>query len=152
MPEKLLAELQSTIEREIPMCAHMGIHVHSYSEQGLSLRAPLDRNHNHQHTAFAGSLNALCTVAGWGSVFLLLRQHDLPGDIVIRRSTIKYLHPVDAPEIIALCQAVGTADRDYFLEMLRHKGQAKLDLRVEVLAADESAVTFTGSYVVLGGE
>ena len=125
MPEKLLAELQSTIEREIPMCAHMGIHVHSYSEQGLlMLRAPLDRNHNHQSTAFAGSLNALCTVAGWGSVFLLTRRHDLAGDIVIRRSAIKYLRPVDAPEIIASCAAVADDERDYFLEMLRQKGQA----------------------------
>ena len=150
MPERLLAELQSTIEREIPMCAHMGIHVHSYSERGLTLRAPLERNYNHQRTAFAGSLNALCTMAGWASVFLLTRSHGLDGDIVIRRSAIKYLRPVEVPEIIASCAAVEAVDRDFFLEMLRKKGQAKLELRVEILADVQVAVSFTGSYVVLG--
>ena len=38
------------------------------------MRLPLDRNRNHQQTAFAGSLNALCTITGWGSVYLLLRE------------------------------------------------------------------------------
>ena len=151
MPERLLDELQSTIEREIPMCAHMGIHVHSYSERALTLRAPLERNFNHQRTAFAGSLNALCTMAGWANVFMLTRRNGLAGDIVIRRSTIKYLCPVDAPEIIASCAAVADADRDYFLEMLEQKGQAKLDLRVEILAEKQVAVSFSGSYVVLDG-
>jgi thioesterase domain-containing protein len=150
MPEKLLAELQSTIEREIPMCAHMGIRVHSYSDRGLTMRVPLERNHNHKLTAFAGSLNALCTVVGWGSVFLLLRKHRLAGDIVIRRSEIKYLRPVDSPEIFAFCGEVGEEERLHFVEMLRDKGQSKIDLRAEITANDAPAVSFSGSYVVLG--
>ena len=32
------------------------------------MRLPLGPNRNHQQTAFAGSLNALCTIAGWGTV------------------------------------------------------------------------------------
>ena len=151
MPERLLEELQSTIEREIPMCRHMGIHVHSYSERGLTLRAPLERNINHQGTAFAGSLNALCTMAGWASVFMLTRRNGLAGDIVIRRSAIKYLRPVDSAEIFANCAAVADVDRDFFLEMLQKKGQAKLDLRVEILTDLGVAVSFTGSYVVVDG-
>ncbi len=151
MPERLLEELQSTIEREIPMCGHMGVHVHSYSERGLTLRAPLERNINHQGTAFAGSLNALCTMAGWASVFMLTRRNGLAGDIVIRRSAIKYLRPVDSAEIFANCAAVADVDRDFFLEMLQKKGQAKLDLRVEILTDLGVAVSFTGSYVVVDG-
>jgi len=149
MPERFLAELQATLEREIPMCAHMGIHVHSYSEQGVTVRAPLDKNRNHQDTAFAGSLNALCTIAGWSNVFLLTRKHGLAGDIVIRRSSIKYLKPVATPQIFACCKRVGETERSFFVEMLKDKGQAKIDVRVEIEVDAETAVSFSGSYVVV---
>ncbi|MCI0333919.1 MAG: thioesterase domain-containing protein [Planctomycetes bacterium] len=144
-----LAELQATLEREIPMCSQMGISVHNGGTDGLVMRLPLDRNRNHQQTAFAGSLNALCTIAGWGSVYLLLKELNRRGSIVIRRSSIKYQEPVSTSEIYARCLPVSAESRQYFLEMLDHKGQAKLDLTVEVAGADGPAVSFHGSYVVL---
>jgi thioesterase domain-containing protein len=145
----LLAELQATLEREIPMCTQMGIRVHDGGAGGLVMRLPLSPNRNHQQTAFAGSLNALCTVAGWGSVYLLLRELNRRGSIVIRRSSIKYQEPVNSSEIYARCIPVSAEARQYFLEMLDDKGQAKLDLIVEVAGADGPAVSFHGSYVVL---
>jgi len=151
MTQSLLDELQATIEREIPVCAKMGFRVASLDERGLSFTAPLELNRNHQLTGFAGSLNALCTVTGWGMVFLLTRQHQLAGDIVIRRSAIKYLRPVDCPQIVATCACIGEAERAHFVEMLAEKGQAKLDLRAEILCHGEPAVSFHGSYVVLEG-
>jgi thioesterase domain-containing protein len=145
----LLCELQATLEREIPMSAQMGIRVHNGGADGLVMRLPLSPNRNHQQTAFAGSLNALCTIAGWGSVYLLLKELGRRGNIVIRRSTIKYQEPVTASEIYARCHPVNPIARQYFLEMLDDKGQAKLDLTVEVAGAEGPAVVFSGSYVVL---
>jgi thioesterase domain-containing protein len=144
-----LAELQATLEREIPMCRQMGIAVHGSGADGLVMRLPLAPNRNHQQTAFAGSLNALCTVAGWGSVYLLLRELGRGGSIVIRRSTIKYHQPVTAAEILARCHPGSAEARQYFLEMLDDKGQAKLDLSVEIAGVGGPAVSFSGSYVVL---
>ena len=131
------------------MCAEMGIRVHALGSGAITMRAPLDRNRNHQGTAFAGSLNALCTMAGWANVFLLMRCHGRSGDIVIRRSSIKYLRPVTSEEILARCQQVGDRERDFFLEMLADKGQAKIDVRVEITAGNETVVAFNGSYVVV---
>ncbi|HVT30969.1 MAG TPA: YiiD C-terminal domain-containing protein [Lacipirellulaceae bacterium] len=145
----LLCELQATLEREIPMSAQMGIRVHDGGTEGLVMGLPLSPNRNHQQTAFAGSLNALCTIAGWGSVYLLLRELGRRGNIVIRRSTIKYQEPVTSSEIYARCLPVSPVARQYFLEMLDDKGQAKLDLTVEVAGSDGPAVSFSGSYVVL---
>jgi thioesterase domain-containing protein len=149
MQPAILSELQSILEREIPMCAQMGICVHNGGADGLVMRLPLGPNRNHQQTAFAGSLNALCTIAGWGSVYLLLRELGRDGNIVIRRSTIRYQEPVSSSEIYARCQPVTPEARQYFLEMLGDKGQAKLDLTVEVAGSDGPAVSFSGSYVVL---
>ncbi len=143
-----LSELQQVIESEIPMCAQMGIRVVGYDADGLTMGLPLDVNRNHQQTAFAGSLNALCTIAGWGTTYLLLRQHELPGDIVIRRSSIKYHRPVDTSAIFARCHPVSREARDYFAEMVREKGQAKLDLVVEIAGDVQPLVSFSGSYVV----
>jgi thioesterase domain-containing protein len=143
-----LDELQATLEREIPMCAQMGIRVHRGGAEGLVMRLPLSPNRNHQQTAFAGSLNAVCTIAGWGSVFLLLKDLDRKGNIVIRRSTIRYHQPVHTPEIFAHCQPVTAESRQYFLEMLDEKRQAKLDLNVDIAGADGPLVSFNGSYVV----
>ena len=145
----LLSELQATLEREIPMSAQMGIRVHKGDADGLVMRLPLSPNRNHQQTAFAGSLNALCTIAGWGYVYVLLRELDRRGNIVIRRSTIKYQEPVTSTEIYARCHPVAADARQYFLDMLDDKGQAKLDLAVEIAGAAGPAVVFGGSYVVL---
>ncbi|HEY4231877.1 MAG TPA: YiiD C-terminal domain-containing protein [Lacipirellulaceae bacterium] len=144
----LLDELQATLEREIPMCAQMGIRVHGGGPQGLVMRLPLGPNRNHQQTAFAGSLNAVCTIAGWGSVFMLLKEADRKGNVVIRRSTIRYHQPVNLAEILALCRPVAAESRQYFVEMLDDKKQAKLDLEVEILGPEGPLVSFSGSYVV----
>lgn len=137
------------LEREIPMSAQMGVRVHRATADGLIVGMPLGPNRNHQQTAFAGSLCALCTLTGWGTVYLLLRELDRSGNIVIRRSTIRYQAPVSTPEIYARSQPISADARQYFLEMLEDKGQAKLDLTVEIAGIDGPAVLFQGSYVVL---
>jgi len=144
-----LGELQATLEREIPMSAQMGIRVHSNGPTGLVMRLPLTPNRNHQQTAFAGSLNALCTIAGWGYTYLLLRELSRRGNIVIHRSSIKYMEPVTSSEIYAHCHEVTAAEKQHFLEMLDDKGQTKLDLAVEIAGSSGPAVSFKGSYVVL---
>jgi thioesterase domain-containing protein len=144
-----LVELQATLEREIPMCGQMGIRVHDSGPDGLVMRLPLGPNLNHQQTAFAGSLNALCTIAGWGTVYLLLKDLDRRGSIVIRRSSIRYHEPVNSAEIFARCQPVPAEARQYFLEMLDDKKQAKMDLNVEITGRNGPLVSFNGSYVVL---
>jgi thioesterase domain-containing protein len=149
MAELPLDELQATLYREIPITAQMGISVARYEAGQLTLEMPLAPNRNHKRTAFAGSLNALCTVAGWCLVYLLSRERQEFGDVVIRRSSIKFLHPVDGDVIAATTERLDPSLIDYFAEMLLEKGQAKLDLRVEIPGVDGPAVCFAGSYVVL---
>ena len=81
--------------------------------------------------------------------YLHLKQLGQTGTIVIRRSTIRYNQPVDSPEISAFCRPVSAEAREYFAEMLQEKGQAKLDLTVEIPGIDRPAVAFSGSYVVV---
>ena len=146
-----LNALQSTLDHDIPLCAWMGIRVHRFGPDGLVLRCPLNQNRNLHQTAFAGSLNALCTATGWGMAYLLLQELERSGSLVIRRSSIRYQSPVVSNEILAHCLPITDDARAFFLEMLDEKGQAKLDLTVEIAGDDRPAVVFQGSYVVSTG-
>ena len=149
MNDPLLTELQETLHCEMPISAAMGIRVEPSDVSRLAMSMPLEENRNHQFTAFAGSLNALCTVVGWGTVYLMLRRRGLDGNIVIHRSTIKYRLPVHDRLIVARAVALPAEEIDYFFDLLDEKGQSKLDVTVEIPGETETLVIFRGSYVVL---
>jgi len=148
MDEQLLAELQETLRVEMPICEAMQIEPVAWDGAQLAMQMPLRPNRNHQDTAFAGSLSALCTIVGWGTLFLQLLSRDLPGNILIRRGAIRYLRPVKSPEIVARSLPLASDDLDYFLELLASKGRSKIDVSAEIADADGALVTFHGSYVV----
>lgn len=145
--EDLLQELQSTLIHEIPITEHLGVQVDAYDQQGLTLSAPLLYNINHKGTAFAGSLNALATLAGWGQFWLILKELKLSGKIVIQDSTCRYLLPVTA-DFTASC-AKPSIQHIYQLEQtLRKKGKARLELTTTIQNKQKVAVRFSGRYVV----
>lgn len=148
MNDSLLEKLQQTLNREMPITIPMGLKALSWDGVRLSMSMPLEPNRNHQYSAFAGSLNALCTATGWGTVLLLLESQGMTGNIVIRRSSIRYHRPVRTPLFIATGLPVSGEALEYFYELQKFKGRSKVDLSVEI--ADEAGpyVTFSGSYVV----
>lgn len=145
-----LAALSQLLAEEIPLSAQMGVTVDRLDDVGLKVSMPLEPNRNPHQTAFAGSLNALCTIAGWAMTHLLLERLDLSGATVLRRSSIKYQEPIQTPRVEAVCLATPAGDLQHFAEMLRAKGQAKLDHVVQAPGPDavRPAVLFSGSYVV----
>ena len=150
-PTHRLEALAEFLREEIPLLVQMGVTVDAFDEKGLTVSMPLGPNRNLHQTAFAGSLNALCTVAGWGMTHLLLERLGYSGSTVIRRSSIKYHEPVQTPRITAICLAPSESDVAYFAEMLAAKGQAKLDYAVQSPGPtpEQPAVLFSGSYVTV---
>ncbi len=148
MDEQFLEELGETLAREMPISKAMAIETVSWDGTQLAMKMPLTPNRNHQYSAFAGSLNALCTVVGWGTVFLLLKGDGQYGNIVIRRGSIRYLRPVRTPEIVAAGLCIDPEQLAYFFELLRSKGKSKIDIQAEIADDQGTYVTFKGSYVV----
>jgi thioesterase domain-containing protein len=150
--EDMARELQETLHHEIPLSQQIGLVVQDYDGARLALRAPLAPNLNHKATAFAGSLTAAATLAGWGLTWLLLREYDLHGVIVIHESATRYELPV-ASDFVATCQLPATHTVERFLAGLRRRGKARLALSVEIHDdAGRVAVAFTGSYVAFVGQ
>jgi len=159
MDEQRLVNLEQTLRREMPICTAMEIAVKSWDRSfydvsqlspggQLAMSMPLGPNRNHQDSAFAGSLNALCTIVGWGTLFMLMEQQELFGNIVIRRSNIRFRRPVRTSPIVAQGLPIDRQEVDYFFELLQSKGKSKLDVIVEITDSQGPLVSFQGSYVV----
>jgi thioesterase domain-containing protein len=146
--EHLLLDLQETLRREIPITQHLGITVESYDAQRLVLSAPLARNINHKGTAFAGSLNALVTLAGWGQLWLILKERQLHGKIVIQDSTNSYLLPVQS-DFRAFCDRPSPAQITRLENTFHKHSRARIELQAEIYNGSELAVSFRGRYVIL---
>lgn len=148
MNDSLLEKLQQTLNREMPITIPMGLEARSWENLRLSMSMPLEPNRNHQYSAFAGSLNALCTATGWGTVLMLLESQGMTGNIVIRRSQIRYHRPVRTPLFIAKSLPIPGQALEYFYELQKFKGRSKIDISVEIADEEGPYVTFSGSYVV----
>ena len=142
-----LHRLQTTLHREIPLSAALGLRVMSYVDGCVTLEAPLAPNINHKESAFAGSLNAVATLTGWSLLWLLLDEAALAGKTVIQDSAIVYRAPV-AADFAARCWLPEPAQLQRFLLTLRKRRRARLALTAQIGQGDLVAVHFSGRYVV----
>lgn len=142
-----LQALQEKLVKEMPVSQLLCITVDTYENGCLTLTAPLQTNTNHTGTAFAGSLNAAVTLAGWGLLWLILDELKMPATIVIQDSSIHYRQPVKCdfrargytPDPILL---------EKMLKTLQKRGKARVGLHAEICQGDDVAVTFHGRYVI----
>jgi thioesterase domain-containing protein len=143
--EQLIA-LQSTLNHEIPLSVHLGVQVSDYHNRCLTLTAPLAPNINHKDTAFAGSLNAILTLAGWSHIWLLLHEYQEEAKIVIQSSNIQYLEPV-VGSIVAVSSCPEEKSINRFLRMLRERKIGRIDMQCDVQGTTGTAVSFHGRYI-----
>lgn len=142
--------LESILHHDIPLTREMGLTVLDWQNQQLRLQLPLAANVNHKSTMFGGSLYCGAVLAGWGWLHLRLREAGIEdGHIVIQEGQINYPLPVTG-DAIALCDAPDALVWKKFLAMYQRYGRARLTLQTRIVNAgsDESAVTFSGQYVL----
>ena len=149
MDDDLIQQLERTLAADLPLSKAMQLSVVDWDGRILSMRMPLEPNKNHQYSAFGGSLYALCTIVGWGTLFLMLAQEKLQGSVVIRRGNIRYHRPVVSQQIVAQGLPIDPEQQAYFYELMRSKGRSKLDLSSQIVDDQGPLVTFKGSFVVL---
>lgn len=142
-----LAALKAKLRTEIPVTRRLGIEPARCDDGALILKAPLAPNRNDKGTAFAGSLCAIATLAGWSALWLALRDTGLEGIVVIQDSTIRYLRPV-THNFEARCPWPTATQFARLFAALRNRGRARLRLRIVIFESGVEAVTLTGRYVV----
>jgi thioesterase domain-containing protein len=146
MNDEHLRETEAFLHEQIPITLAMGVRVATYDGQQLVLTAPLTLNHNHLGTAFGGSLSAVATLAGYGLLWLELR--DRTCHVVIRESSISFRRPV-RKEIRAICRRPDETTLAAFTARFAEKGKARIRLNVTIEEDDLVAVEFAGTFVAL---
>ena len=139
------ARLERYMQRTIPLVEQMQVRVAAYGSTGITLTAPLAPNINHEQTAFGGSLASLATLACWGYLWLLL-EDEADMHMVVNEAHIRYLKPVTSA-LSAECSAPGTEVREKYLETLKRRGKARIELKALTSHGSTVCAEYLGSFV-----
>ena len=145
-PQNQLREVEEFLRAQIPLTRAMGVRVVANDQDEFTIEAPVALNSNHLGTAFGGSINAVATLAGYGLLWLEIR--DTAADIVIRESSIRFLHPI-LTTIRAICARPAEMNLHAFRESLRSKGKARITLHVRMDEDGRTAAELQGTFVAL---
>ena len=137
--------LEKTFHQLIPISLHMGVKVKSYDGNRLVIKAPLSNNINHQQSAFGGSLFSLTALAGWGILQLKLGELKLSANTVVAGGEVGYSAPVFED---LLCSCDLPEEYPAFVDKLKNKGRASIQLTANIILESGSAMMFSGKFVV----
>jgi thioesterase domain-containing protein len=132
----------------MPVTQRLGVRLVEIRHGAVSLRAPFAANTNHAGTAFAGSLNAIATLSGWATVWLLLREREIQAQVVIQDSAVRYLRPVTG-DFETLCTPPSQDAIAHLVTAVTRRGKGRIELAIAVRDHQGDAVQFRGRYVAL---
>ena len=148
-PDRECAELERYLHEHIPLSRAMQVSVVSVQVDGVTLRAPLAPNINHQETIFGGSASALAILAGWSLLHTRLAAAEISSRLVIQRNTMHYDLPI-AGAFTARSFIRTPAAWDSFMRMLERKGRARLTVSCTLEYDGQAAGRLEGEFVALG--
>jgi len=137
-------DAEKYLHQQIPITRAMGVRVVARDEHQFIVEAPVALNSNHLRTAFGGSINAVATLAGYGWLWLGLRDHAV--HVVVAESSIRFLRPV-RETIRATCLRPNHDEWTAFQTRFVEKGKAHITVRVNVVEEGQTAAEFEGIFV-----
>ncbi len=145
MKEDGLEAMEEFLRQRIPLTCALGVRVTPDTAHGFAIEAPVSINYNHLRTAFGGSINAVATLAGYGFLWLDLRE---TAHVVIAESSIRFLRPINET-IRAVCLQPADSDLDKFHATFQAKGKARVRLKVSVEEKGIRAAEFEGLFFAI---
>lgn len=138
-------DLQKRWNQQIPISDKMGIKVSQYTGYEFECTAPVNPNINPHNTMFAGSTFTLGTLTGWGMAWLLMKERNLKGDVVLADSHIRYSHPITEAPIASTSLDDISGD----LDRLESGRKARIIVKVTIFSGTVPAVEFIGTYMLI---
>ncbi len=138
-------ELQDVWQKHIPISEKMAVKINQFNGYRFEVTALLNANLNPHDSMFAGSVFSMATLAGWGMVWLLMKERHLTASIVLADGHIRYRRPiVERPRAsVSLDSLSGDLDR------LANGRKARVKLEVALFSGDENAGVFTATFVLM---
>jgi thioesterase domain-containing protein len=142
------ALMTAYLHEEIPLTKAMGMTCAAWDGQSVTLAVPLAPNLNHADTAFGGSISSAAILAGYCLMYLMLRERQISNRLLITKSEIEYLRPIDA-EMAATARLPAEKDLQEFLEKIQRKRRARLALESQVSCKGLLAAKHSGQYFAM---
>lgn len=142
------ADVTKILHEEIPLTRAMGLQVASWDGRTVTLSAPLEPNQNHTDTAFGGSIASAAILSGYCLLFLLFKERSISTRILVQKSALDFLLPIDA-EFAASATLPPAEVLEEFLETLKRKRRARMELTTEVRSRNVVAARQKGLYVAM---
>jgi thioesterase domain-containing protein len=140
--------LQTALHQQMPLTQAMGLLVDEASPEMVRLVLPLEPNHNHQATAFGGSLYSAAVLAGWGLIWCALVDRGVDARAVIVGSAERFIAPVTADFTAEAALDPATLDKAF--KLLKRRGLARVNVDSVVFCGLEACMAFQGTYGLVG--
>ncbi|UVE18893.1 thioesterase domain-containing protein [Pseudomonas sp. LS44] len=134
------------LHENIPLTQFMAIRALPSVPGQLRLSAPHAPNRNPHNTVFGGSLATLAIATGWTLLFDALQREGLKAALVIQHFACDYRAPA-AAEFVAAARL--PEDWPAFLDTLRNRGRARLNLPIQLSCTDQPVLTAHARYVAI---
>jgi thioesterase domain-containing protein len=142
------AELEAYLHERIPLSRAMQVSVLEVGEAHLRVGAPLAPNINHRNTVFGGSAAAAAMLAAWGLLYVRLRRERRPARLVIQRSSLEFLQPID--DLFTATSRLAAPDAwPRFLATLERKGRSRIAVEAVLDCRGVAVARFQGEFVAL---
>ena len=145
-PAMSLDAITEYVHQQIPITAQLGARVERYDGDSVTLAAPLAPNLNHQATAFGGSLSALAILAGWVLVHLQLRDQGVAARVLIQRSAVEFVAPLDGDLVATAMLPPAPAWHRFLATLARHRS-ARVTVPSSVASGARVGARHEGVYV-----
>ena len=139
-------EFEQLLHHQIPITKEMGFRVVEFTLSRVRISAKLEPNKNHKSTAFGGSINSLMTICGWAMMFINIKEIDPDAHIVIQKSKINYLLPIDE-DFVAECNLAEDSVKRKFTDTYAKHKKGRLRLKVTCYKQDLLLAEYEGDYV-----
>jgi len=143
-----LPEVTAHLQDEIPIIRAMGIQLVGWDGTTVTVAAPLTPNQNHADTAFGGSIATIGIVAGYSLLHLIFLERQLSTRILIQKSSTEYLRPIDE-DMTATSSVPNPALLEEFLETMKRKRRARMEIESNILSRKAIAATHRGLFVAM---
>lgn len=148
--QQLMALLDQFFAQYLPITEYLHMRSYDYDGDSFALAIDLAPSLNDKLTAFGGSLYCVSVMCGWGMTYLQCRQRGINPNMVVAHAEIDYLAPVADEVIVARCHHPDTGHWDAFADDVLQRGRAKTTVAATITSAGKQAVTFQGTYAVIG--
>jgi thioesterase domain-containing protein len=146
--EKLTAEaLVARIRSEIPLTQAMQLGVDHYDGHRLVLRVPLPPNINDKGTAFAGSITALGSIAGWCLLTLWAEREIGSCQVAVFDAHFAFRKPLRG-DFTATVSLPSPADCKTLKYAVTKRGKGRAVLKITLADAEGVATTLNAAYAV----